>query len=199
MPLQYLTFVGREDNHDQRAGHLAPASYTGRAWPKSLEDEIEALVGDYILDVGGPGENYLTMEKETVQEQCYAMDAQRFTLLKHFMGKRQCDCVITGVLGPEKMSHLFYRFFDGKHRQYSQDPQYSNVLHDYYVWIDQQIGDVRQALDDNTALFMFSDYGMQRLDGWVNLNEWLIQEGYLVLEEYPSEPVPFKELNVEWA
>ena len=178
---------------------MTPGLAEGFTWPKSLEDEIQELVGDYILDAAGPGENYLTMEKEAVEERCQAMDAQRFTLLKHFMGKRQCDCVITGILGPERMSHLFYRFFDEKHRQYSQDPQYSIVLHDYYVWIDQQIGHVRQMLDDHTALFIFSDYSIQRLDGWVNLNEWLIQEGYLILEKYPSKPVSFEGLNVEWA
>lgn len=181
------------------SGPETPSSSEGYTWPNSLADEVKALVGDYIPDVVPPGENYLKMDREAFQERCRAMDSQRFSIVKHFMGKRQCDCVITGIQGPERMSHLFYGFSDEKHRHYSLEPQNRKVLHDYYAWIDLQIGNLRKALDDQTALLVFSDYGMQRLDGWINLNEWLIQEGYLVLEEYPSKPVPFERLKVAWS
>ena len=31
------------------------------------------------------------------------------------------------------------------------------------------------------------------------MNEWLIREGYLVLQEYPDEITPFEQLKVDWS
>jgi predicted AlkP superfamily phosphohydrolase/phosphomutase len=178
---------------------MTPDLEKGFTWPKSLADEVQDLVGEYIIDVFEAGENYLQMEKDRVLKRSYEMDAQRFTLLKHFIGKKQCDCIITVIMGTDRMAHFFYRYLDDQHRRYEPDSQYGNVLHDYYIWIDEQIGEIRDNLDEDTALFVHSDHCVQRLDGRINLNEWLIQEGYMVLSEYPSEPIPFMELKVDWS
>jgi predicted AlkP superfamily phosphohydrolase/phosphomutase len=75
---------------------------------------------------------------------------------------------------------------------------YGKVLKKHYLWIDGQIGQALHALDDQTALLIYSDYSIQRVKGFFHLNEWLIKEGYLALREYPSEPVPFHCLPVDW-
>ena len=178
---------------------MTPNLEEGFTWPKSLADEVQGLVGEYIIDVGEAGLDYLQMEKGQALKRIYDMDAQRFTLLKHFITKKRCDCVITVIIGTNRMPHLFYRFSEEQHRGYDPDPKYKNVLHDYYVWVDQQIGDLRGTLDTDTALFVHSDHSVQRLDGQINLNEWLIQEGYMVMSKYPSKPTPFTELKVDWA
>jgi len=178
---------------------MTPDLEKGFTWPKSLADEVQGLVGEYIIDVGEAGENYLQMEKDRALKRSYEMDAQRFTLLRHFIAKKQCDYVFAVITGCDRMSHLFYRFFDEEHKRYDPDSQYEKVLYDYYVWIDKQIGEIRDNLDEDTVLFVHSDHCVQRLDGRINLNEWLIQEGYMVLSEYPPEPIPFTELKVDWS
>src|ERR671916_1399483 len=35
--------------------------------------------------------------------------------------------------------------------------------------------------------------------GGICLNEWLIEQGYLVLHEYPSEAVPLERCQVDWS
>ncbi|MBU2498191.1 MAG: alkaline phosphatase family protein [Proteobacteria bacterium] len=171
----------------------------GFTWPKSLADEVQGLVGEYILETPGVEQKTLPMEKGSAQETIRETDLQRFTLLKHFIVKRQCDCVITVAEGPDRAARLYYRFLDERHRRYDADPERKNALHDYYLWVDMQIGEIRRALDENTALFILSDHGVQRLDGLVNLNEWLIKEGYMALEQYPSEPAAFGDLKVDWS
>ena len=44
-----------------------------------------------------------------------------------------------------------------------------------------------------------SDHGAQRLDGGIAINEWLISEGLLVLNEYPTTLTGFDKLNVDWS
>jgi len=178
---------------------MTPDLEKGFTWPESLADEVQGLVGEYIIDVGEAEENYLQMEKDRALKRSYEMDAQRFTLLRHFIAKKQCDYVCTVIMGADRMSHLFYRFFDEQHIRYDPDSQYGNVLHDYYVWIDKHIGETYDVLNGDTVLFAHSAHGVQRLDGRINLNEWLIQEGYMVLHEYPSQLTPMMKLKVDWA
>lgn len=168
-------------------------------WPRSLADEVHNVAGEYILDASEEGVNYRQMERDEAIKRIYDMDLQRFTVLSHFIGKKQCDCVFMVVTGARGIGQLFFRFVDEQHRRYDPDPKFKNVLHDYYVWVDEQIGKVRDALDGDTVLLVHGDHGIQRLDGYINLNEWLIQEGYMVLHEYPSTPTPFAELKIDWA
>jgi predicted AlkP superfamily phosphohydrolase/phosphomutase len=74
-----------------------------------------------------------------------------------------------------------------------------NSIHDYYVWLDQQIGGVLELLDDDTSVIVFSDHGAKKMDGGIAINEWLINEGYLVLEEKPQGVVPLEKVRVNWS
>ena len=178
---------------------MTPSLDRGFTWPESLKNEVHRLVGEYMLDAGEAGVNYREMEKDRVLKRIYDMDSQRFTLLKHFFSEKQCDYVFTVITGCDRMAHLFYRYFDEQHRHCDPDPRYKNALHDYYVWIDRQIGEIWDMLDEETVLFVHSAHGVKRLDGLINLNEWLIQEGYMVLSEYPSGLTPLMELRVDWS
>jgi len=178
---------------------MTPGLDRGFTWPESLKDEVYRLVGKYIIDASEPGVNYLQIEKDKVLRQIYDMDSQRFTLCKHFFVQKQCDYVFAMITGCDRMSHLFYRYLDEHHRRYDPDTRYANVLHDYYVWIDKHIGETYDVLNGDTVLFVHSAHGVQRLDGLINLNEWLIQEGYMVLHEYPSEHTPLTELKTDWS
>jgi len=41
--------------------------------------------------------------------------------------------------------------------------------------------------------------GAQKLEGRINLNEWLIKEGYMTLHEYPMKLTLFKGVQVDWS
>jgi len=186
------------------AGYCIASSMTasldrGSTWPESLKDEIHNLVGEYITDIFETDAAHDKMDKDTALKRIYDMDAQRFTLLKHFIHQKKCDYTFAVATGLDAASRLFYRYSDEKHRRYDPDSRYKNVFREYYTWIDKNIGDIWKSLDNNTTLFIHSAYGTQRLDGQINLNEWLVQEGYISLDEYPSEPTAFKDLKVNWA
>jgi len=168
-------------------------------WPESLQDEFYNLVGEYIFDVSDVNINYQMVDKDKVLKRIYEMDTQRFTLIKHFIHEKKCDYILAVMRGSERVSHIFYRYFDDKHRYYDPDPRYKNVLYNYYKWIDKKIGEVMEALDPDTVLFVHSAYSIERLDGRINLSEWLIHHGYMRLHEYPTEPTSFKNLNVDWS
>jgi len=178
---------------------MTPSTDHDFTYPKELKKEINELVGEYILDASLPGQNYRTMDKDVVMKRIYDMDSQRFTLLKHFITEKDCDYIFTVIMGTDRMPHLFYRYFDEKHKRYDPDSRYQDTLKEHYKFVDKNVGEIRSLLDDYTVLFIHSDHSVQRLDGRINLNEWLINEGYMTLKEYPSELNPFNDLKVDWA
>lgn len=165
-------------------------------WPENLRDEIKNLIGNYILGVQEAS------NKEKSLRRIYEMDTQRFTLIKHFIQKKKCDYALCVLMGPKLVSNIFYRYSDSEHRYFDPNSRHRNVLQDYYKWIDKNIGEVMKVLDDDTVLLVHSVYGVQRLNGRININEWLIQNGYMTLKYYPSQPSLFNILStdcVDWS
>ena len=56
----------------------------------------------------------------------------------------------------------------------------------YYRYLDSEIGSLIEGLGDDDALLVVSDHGAQAMFGGIQVNEWLIQEGYLTLVEPPD-------------
>lgn len=166
--------------------------------PKTLKSEIEEVVGVYLpLDVPVATDRD-TLSPELAKEQIMAADKQRCALLNHFITTKQCDYIIAVISGSDLMSRLFYRYLDTAHHRYEEDPRYADTLKEYYIFLDEMVGEVLDVMDLDANLFVHSNHGIQRLDGRVNLNEWLIREGYLNLLEEPSQVVGVESLSVDW-
>jgi predicted AlkP superfamily phosphohydrolase/phosphomutase len=72
------------------------------------------------------------------------------------------------------------------------------VIRNYYAYLDDQIGELLDRFDDDTAVMVVSDHGAQPMVGAVCINEWLVREGYLVLQETPRVRTPFRDVAVDW-
>lgn len=178
---------------------MTPSLERGFTHPPELRREVEALIGEYILDASTGDTNFRDMDKDLVLERIYRMDRQRFDLVKYFIEEKGCDLIFAVVMGTDRMPHLFYRYMDEEHVRYVPDSKYALALKEHYKFCDGQIGDILETIDGDTAVMVLSDHSVQRLDGRVNLNDWLIQEGYLVLKRAPSGAIPFRQAEVDWA
>lgn len=49
--------------------------------------------------------------------------------------------------------------------------------------MDGLIGKMMEKVDDKTALFVISDHGFKQFKRGINLNTWLLQNGYIQLKE----------------
>ena len=179
---------------------FAPSNHEeGYTWPKTLAKEVTEVIGDYILEAFPRISEDQNRDQKAAQSRIMEMDTQRFTLLKYFITKKKCDYIVSAITGVDRLARLFYRYFDTSHKQYEDNPAYANALLDHYKFMDKEIGKIREIVDDQTTLFIHSNSGILRLDGRINLNEWLIEEGYLTLREYPQELTEFKDLQVDWS
>lgn len=181
------------------SGLMIPDFNLGFTYPDSLKNEVDELIGEYIIDITEADVGGKEINRDRVLKKIYQMDLQRFILTRYFVNEKNCDCVMTAVMGCTRMLNLFYRGFDSQNRQYSSDSHYEGTLHDYYLWIDRNIGELFEELSKEIVLFIYSGYSAQKLQGRINLNEWLINEGYMNLVDQPQKLTLFRDVKVDWS
>jgi predicted AlkP superfamily phosphohydrolase/phosphomutase len=163
--------------------------------PASIKAKISELVGEYPVDV----KNFRTDRKDWLRDEIFRMSRKQWSVVQWLLREQEWDYFHYVDIGLDRVHHGFWNYFDKQHVQYEAGNAYEDVIPNYYRWLDEQIGQVIEYLDDDTLLLLVSDHGAQRLDGGFAVNQWLINEGLLVLNEYPKQIVPFDKLNVNWA
>jgi predicted AlkP superfamily phosphohydrolase/phosphomutase len=84
----------------------------------------------------------------------------------------------------DRVQHMFMRFLDP--RDPSVKSEFADVIADTYTRMDQMIARVFEEVDiDDPAnlVVVMSDHGFKTFRRGVNLNSWLLQNGYLFLKE----------------
>ncbi len=162
--------------------------------PASLKDDIIKLVGDYPVDVKG----FRTNRKDWLRDEIYTMSRKHFQVVRHLMKNTEWDYFQCVEIGLDRLHHGFWKFHDPEHVLHEPGNPYQEVIRDYYRYLDDELGQLLELLDEETTVLVVSDHGAQRLDGGFCVNEWLVREGLLVLNEYPKTVTPFAELSVDW-
>jgi predicted AlkP superfamily phosphohydrolase/phosphomutase len=163
--------------------------------PRSVKHEIARLVGDYPVDVKG----FRTNDKQWLKDQIYDMTRKHFRVVRHLMTSVEWDYFQFVEIGLDRMHHGFWKYHDPGHRRHEPHSPFRNAISDYYAYLDDEIGETIELLDEETVVLVVSDHGAQRLDGGFCVNEWLVREGLLALKERPAGPTPFSPEMVDWS
>jgi predicted AlkP superfamily phosphohydrolase/phosphomutase len=164
-------------------------------YPPTWRAKINELVGEYPVDV----KNFRTDRKDWLKEEIFRMSEKQWKVVHWLLKEQQWDYFHFVDIGLDRMHHGFWNYFDEKHVQFEPGNPYQNAVPEYYLWLDEQIGKAVELLDHDTVVLVVSDHGAQRLDGGIAINQWLIDEGLLVLNQYPIAVTPFDQLNVNWS
>ncbi|MCL4488246.1 MAG: alkaline phosphatase family protein [Chloroflexi bacterium] len=174
---------------------LSPSTQSKYTFPDNIREEIAKIAPNYMVDVP----NFRTDDKQWLLGKIYEMTEERFKVIRHFMKEKPWDFLMAVEIGVDRLHHGFWKYHDVNHAKHEPGNSLVNSIHDYYVWLDKQIGGVLELIDDDTSVIVMSDHGAKRMDGGITLNEWLINEGYLVLKEKPQGVVPLEKVQVDWA
>jgi ATP sulfurylase len=178
---------------------LTPSPSSQFTYPPELKAEIESVAGDYILDVEG----LRSADRNGLLERIYAMTNQHFSVFRHLLQTKPWRFGMLVEMGPDRIHHAFWKHSDREHAKYVPGSPFENAIRDYYRHLDAQTGELLNQLDQDTIVFVVSDHGAQKMDGAICLNEWLRQQGYLVLRDQPSVGlesgiVPLSKVEVDW-
>ena len=153
------------------------------------------MVEGYPVDVKG----FRTNDKTWLKEQIFEMSRKQWKAVHWLLREQEWDYFHFVDIGLDRVQHGFWNYFDRRHVRYEPGNAFENVIPEYYLWLDGQVGQVLETVSRDTLVLVVSDHGAQRLDGGFAVNEWLIREGLLVLHEYPREVTAFDQLNVDWS
>jgi predicted AlkP superfamily phosphohydrolase/phosphomutase len=163
--------------------------------PPEVAREIADLVGEYPVDVKG----FRTDDKEWLRDEIFAMSRKQFQVVRHYIAHAEWDYFHFVDIGLDRVHHGFWKYWDVNHVQYEPGSPYADVIPDYYMHLDEEIGRILELLTEDTAILVVSDHGARALDGGFCVNEWLVQEGLLALHEYPETVTAFGKLKVDWS
>jgi predicted AlkP superfamily phosphohydrolase/phosphomutase len=195
------TFPVTAVNGAQVACFLAPNTAAAYTHPPALAAQIAAWVEqvtpgrEYLLDVP----DFRSAEKDRILADIYAMCDQRFAVAHGLLRSENPDLLMLVEMGVDRIHHAFWRYMDATSPLYEPDPPYADAIVAYYRHVDQQIGALVAACEEDTAVLVVSDHGARPLIGGFCINEWLQQAGYLTLKEQPAGPVPLEKAAVDWA
>ena len=164
--------------------------------PPELREEVERVVGGpYRTDV----RNFRSDDRDRILAEIYEMTEQHFAVARHLLDTRPWDFFMMVEIGVDRIHHAFWRWLDPAHPRHEPGHRYGEVIRSYYRYIDDEIGELLERFDDDTAVLVISDHGARAMEGGICINEWLLLEGYLALAEPVEGITPFREAKVDWS
>jgi predicted AlkP superfamily phosphohydrolase/phosphomutase len=190
-----LTYPPKPLNGLMVSSFLTPNKDVDFTFPADFKNRLDAIAGgEYIIDV----KDFRSDEKQKTLDQIYKMSRARFKAFRHLLREDDWDFAMMVEMGPDRLHHAFWRYHDPDHRLYEKGTEFEDVIHQYYLYMDSEIGKTLDALPADTSVMVISDHGAKGMRGAVCINEYLIQEGLLAVKDYPSEPKRLGSANIDW-
>lgn len=99
------------------------------------------------------------------------------------------DRLRTGTLtcvfdATDRIQHMFWRYLEPGHpaARGIENPEHKDAIEDLYMRNDALVGRVLEKVKDGDVVMVISDHGFNSFRRGVNLNAWLLKEGYLHLK-----------------
>ncbi|HVA50122.1 MAG TPA: alkaline phosphatase family protein [Pirellulales bacterium] len=130
--------------------------------------------------------NEHVLRDEHFVQQCVDFDREREAMFFDSLDKVPsgvCVCVFDGT---DRMQHMFWRYLDEQHPARPKDipGPLRHVIEDLYQRMDGLVGrTVAKCGDDGTMLMVLSDHGFNTFRRGIDLNRWLEENGYLVVDD----------------
>ena len=99
------------------------------------------------------------------------------------------DLFVAAVETTDRVSHMMWRLIDPRHPMYDEDlaAKYGDSIEKIYKRADDLVGRLLAQIPEDAIFMVMSDHGFHSFRREVNLNTWLLQNGYLVFTGQPGD------------
>ena len=156
--------------------------------PASYAIYLSKLMGSYATL--GLAEDTWAMNEKVINEdefleQAYLNHDEREEMFFNALEKTPRGVVACVFDASDRIQHMFYRTMIPDHpgNKGRDIEKYKDVLEDMYVKMDELVGRTMEKLHPEDLFFVLSDHGFESFVRGMNLNAWLREEGYLVLND----------------
>ncbi len=174
---------------------LTPDGAQDFVTPSSLAPEIRTAGGGYTFDV-----TFRADDRDRVGREVLEMTRQHLAVARHLWKKEKWDFFALHEIGPDRLHHTFWKYFDPAHPRYEENLKYRELAEEYYRRLDHDLGLWLDEIPDDVRILVVSDHGSQAMQGGFCINDWLIQQGYLKLKgERPKPGTQLEKTDVDWS
>jgi predicted AlkP superfamily phosphohydrolase/phosphomutase len=120
----------------------------------------------------------------TFLQQTYDIDREREAMFFAALDRLKRGSLVCVFDATDRIQHMFWRDIDPAHpagRGRKAAP-HRDAIRKLYAHNDALVGRVREKLGKDDVLMVISDHGFNSFRRGVNLNQWLLREGYLTLK-----------------
>ncbi|NMC06582.1 MAG: nucleotide pyrophosphatase [Candidatus Lokiarchaeota archaeon] len=188
------TYPIRPFNGNMISCFITPGDENEFTHPPSLKQELLARFGHYTFDV-----SFRIAEKKELFENLVKMTKERHEIVKYLVKNKPWDLCWLVEIGLDRVHHSYWKFFDQHHKDYRPGNEYEGYIDEYERLLDRNVKELVDLVPNDTRILVVSDHGAQPMAGCACINEWLIQEGYLTLNEYPTRITAPEKLDVDWS
>jgi predicted AlkP superfamily phosphohydrolase/phosphomutase len=178
------------------SGLLTPDVSANFTYPPELRAELLDTLGEYIIDV----DDFRTEDKAGLLKRIHRLMENRFDAALYLAKHKPWDFFMMVEMGVDRLHHGFWQYADPQHPLYEAGNPFEGAIRDFYEALDRRLSELLALVGPETAVVVVSDHGARALEGGFCLNEWLIHEGYLVLNNAPPDTAsPLDHTMVDWA
>ncbi|MCY3946610.1 MAG: alkaline phosphatase family protein [Anaerolineaceae bacterium] len=179
------------------SGPLTPGLDSACTWPAVLRQELRQLAPDYRFDVP----DFRAWDRERLLQTLVDMAQQQHRVFGHLLRTKPWDFAMQVHMGLDRVQHVFWSDHDPQHRAHTPGGRWQHALRDFYVMLDDMLGELMKLAGDDCDLLVVSDHGAKRMEGGICVNEWLWRKGWLRLKgEPPGDRLSrLADLEVDWA
>ena len=158
----------------------------GRFYTHSIPEDANALKGG-VLSAREFWDQMIFVYEERSRALDYLLKHQDEDFLFVYFGTVDQGC------------HMLWHFMDRDHPGYVQDDILKDSIAKLYEMLDSRLGRVREAIGKDTALVVMSDHGFAPFYWEVNLNTWLLEQGFITLKDPSKQESGEFFSNVDWS
>jgi predicted AlkP superfamily phosphohydrolase/phosphomutase len=124
------------------------------------------------------------MDEQTFMDDLYRAFDDRAQVILSRIDAGNWDLLVGVIESTDRVQHMMWRLIDPKHPMYDAAlaAKFGDSILRVYRRADQFVGEVLERIDPRTTVLIVSDHGFHTWRKAVNLNTWLVQEGYMVLK-----------------
>ncbi len=170
---------------DSYARHLADRQ--GRYFTLGMPEDVKALSEEVMSP-----DDFLSM--------CKLIEAERDQMFDYELGRFKKGVFAFVFDTTDRIQHMFWAARDPSHPAYKPDyaQKYRDVIPDVYRRCDAELAKVLPKVDAKTALIVVSDHGFNTYRRSVNINSWLVENGYQVLDTPDGRDGQAFFANINW-
>jgi predicted AlkP superfamily phosphohydrolase/phosphomutase len=148
------------------------------------------------------------IDEKTFMEDLYRAFDDRAQVILQRLDAKQWDLLVGVIESTDRVQHMMWRLIDPAHPMYDKAlaSRFGDSIERVYQKCDEFVGEVVARVDPTTPILIVSDHGFHSFRQSVNLNTWLVQEGFMAIQGQQPGEKTLKDLfgggtfweNVDW-